>query len=299
LKLTIEDLVPENSKKAKKQQTNSPDETEMEMPRSNKAYVRKRKPLKLTIEDLVAENDDDDEWRPNEASTGKRRRNQVPDQEQEKEALSENQPVASMTGMVQPVLSTAGSPSKKPHPQAHIQPTRLPAQGPLQTATIRPTASMRSTVGPSMVASVSPSTTSPSTSEFVPRPEAVVETSTVMVTPRQNIENQQGQGQEMFTKTTDGHFQCVLCFRTVKNKWNFSKHLKSHSKCDKCGKGFGGPRAYNSRKEHVAICMVKKVKKGKKVKKPKKVFMCIWCCKDYEYKSVLSKHQLTCKLQKK
>jgi cell division protein FtsB len=99
LKLTIGDLVPENSKKAKKQQTGSPDETEM--PRSNKAYVRKRKPLKLTIKDLVPENDDNDEWRPTEASRGKRRRNQVPHQEQEKEA-------------------TAGSQSKKPHPQATV-----------------------------------------------------------------------------------------------------------------------------------------------------------------------------------
>jgi hypothetical protein len=121
LKLTIGDLVPENSKKAKKQQTGSPDEpeTETEMPRSNKAYVRKRKPLNLTIEDLVPENDDDDEWRPTEASRGKRRRNQVPDQEQEKEAKSENRPVSStsVTGMVQPVVFTAGSQSKKPHQQ--------------------------------------------------------------------------------------------------------------------------------------------------------------------------------------
>jgi hypothetical protein len=51
--------VPENSKKANKQQTGSPDETETEMPRSNKAYVRKQKPLKLTIEDRVPENDDE------------------------------------------------------------------------------------------------------------------------------------------------------------------------------------------------------------------------------------------------
>jgi hypothetical protein len=115
----------------------------------------------------------------------------------EKEAKSENQPVASasVTGMVKPVVSTAGSQSKKPHPQAHIQPTRHSAQGPPQTATIRPNpmrtsaaASMRSTVAPSMVASVSPST-----AEIVPRAEAVVETSTVeetpnvaMVTPRQS-----------------------------------------------------------------------------------------------------------------
>jgi hypothetical protein len=168
LKLTMEDdLVPENAKKSKKQQTGSPDETEM--PRSNKDYVRKRKPLKLTIE--VPENDDDNKWRSKEASRGKRRRNQ----EQEKEAKSENQPVASasVTGMVQPAVSTAGSQSKKPNQQAHIQPKRLPAQGPLQTTSIRPTAmrtsaaaSMRSTVGPSMVASVSPST-----SEFVPSSE--------------------------------------------------------------------------------------------------------------------------------
>jgi hypothetical protein len=36
------------------------------MPRSNKDYVRKRKPMKLTMEDLEPENDDDDddnEWR--------------------------------------------------------------------------------------------------------------------------------------------------------------------------------------------------------------------------------------------
>jgi hypothetical protein len=145
LKLTIGDLVPENSKKAKKQQTGSPDETETEteMPRSNKAYVRKRKPLKLTMEDLVPENDDDDEWRPNEASRGKRRRNQ----EQKKEAKSENAS-ASVTGMVQPVVSTARSQSNKPHPQSHIQPTRLPAQGHPQTATIRPTAKMVASVSP-------------------------------------------------------------------------------------------------------------------------------------------------------
>jgi hypothetical protein len=297
-----DDLVPENAKKAKKQQTAGSPDDETEMPRSNKAYVRKRKPLKLTINNHVPENDDDDEWRPNEASRGKRRRNQE----------QENQPVASasVTDMVQPVVSTAGSQLKKPHQQAHIQPTRLPAQGPLQTATIQPTAmrtsaaaSMRSTVGPSMVALVSPST-----SEFVPssEEETVEETPNLaMVTPRQDIKDQQGQEQvgaieeEMFTRTTDGHFQCVLCFKQtetyfiVKNKWNFSQHLKSHSKCEKCGKNFAGPRAYNTRKEHVAIC------KAKNGKKTKKVFMCQWCYKDYHYKSKLSKHQLTCKLKKK
>jgi ribosomal protein L37E len=74
----------------------------------------------------------------------------------------------------------------------------------------------------------------------------------------------------MFTKTSDGRFQCVMCYKPVKNKWNFSKHLKSHSKCEKCGKNFAGPRAYNTQTEHVAICMVTKVKKTKKTKKTKK-----------------------------
>jgi hypothetical protein len=70
-----------------------------------------------------------------------------------------------------------------------------------------------------------------------------------MVTPRQDIEDQQGQEQvgaideEMFTRTTDAQFQCVMCFKPVNNKWNFSEHLKSHSKCDKCGKNFAGRRA--------------------------------------------------------
>jgi hypothetical protein len=122
-----------------------------------------------------------------------------------------------------------------------------------------------------------------------------------MVTPRQDIEDQQGQEQvgaideEMFTRTTDAQFQCVMCFKPVNNKWNFSEHLKSHSKCDKCGKNFAGRRAYNTRTTHIATCKVVKVFKVK----TKKVFMCQWCCKDYQYKSVLSIHQLTCKLQNK
>lgn len=86
---------------------------------------------------------------------------------------------------------------------------------------------------------------------------------------------------------------CELCNFLAKNTSTFSRHLKSHKKCENCNKIFGcGGQCSRDFKNHIKKCGAV-ILIEKKIKE-KKSHECEFCKKVYPYKSYLLKHKILC-----